>query len=180
MSARVNSSQLERLLLRVQRPGRYVGGEVNAVRKDWDTNPIRVCLAFPDVYDLGMSNLGIQVLYDILNRMEGVLADRAYAPWPDMAAAMREANVPLYGLESFHPLTDFDILGFSLPYEVLYTNMLEMLDLAGLPLRSAERDEGYPLVIAGGHATFNPEPVAEFVDAFVIGDGEEALSLIHI
>ncbi|HEY76628.1 MAG TPA: TIGR03960 family B12-binding radical SAM protein [Thermoflexia bacterium] len=167
--------RIERLLLRVQRPGRYVGGEVNAVRKDWDTVSIRVCLAFPDIYDLGMSNLGIQVLYDILNRMEGVLAERTYAPWPDMAAEMRRAGVPLYSLESFHAVADFDILGFSLPYEVLYTNLLEMLDLAGLPLLSVERDEHHPLVIAGGHATFNPEPVAEFVDAFVIGDGEEVI-----
>ncbi len=167
--------KLERILLRVQRPGRYVGGEVNAVHKDWEATPLRVCLAFPDAYELGMSNLGIQVLYDILNRMEGVLAERTYTPWPDMASAMRGAGISLYSLESFHPLADFDILGFSLPYEVLYTNLLEMLDLAGLPLLSAERDGRHPLVIAGGHATFNPEPVADFVDAFVIGDGEEAI-----
>ncbi len=167
--------RLERILPRVERPGRYVGGEVNAVRKDWDATPTRVALIFPDLYDLGMSNLGIQVLYDILNRMEGVLAERAYTPWPDMAAAMRREDIPLYSLESFHPLAEFDILGFSLPYEVLYTNLLETLDLAGLPLKSMERDARYPLVIAGGHATFNPEPVADFVDAFVIGDGEEAI-----
>lgn len=167
--------RLERVLLRVERPGRYVGGEVNAVRKDWDSTPTRVALIFPDLYDLGMSNLGIQVLYDILNRMDGVLAERAYTPWPDMAAAMRREGIPLYSLESFHPLAEFDILGFSLPYELLYTNLLETLSLAGLPLLSRERDERYPLVIAGGHATFNPEPVAEFVDAFVIGDGEEAI-----
>ncbi|MCX8066397.1 MAG: TIGR03960 family B12-binding radical SAM protein [Anaerolineae bacterium] len=168
-------SRLERILPRVERPGRYVGGEVNAIRKDWSTTPTRVCLIFPDVYDLGMSNLGIQVLYDILNRMDGVLAERAYTPWPDMAAAMRREGIPLYSLETFHPLAEFDLLGFSLPYEVLYTNLLETLDLSGLPLRSAERDERHPLVIAGGHAAFNPEPVAEFVDAFVIGDGEEAI-----
>ncbi|HHS98426.1 MAG TPA: TIGR03960 family B12-binding radical SAM protein, partial [Chloroflexi bacterium] len=171
----IDPHQLERILLKVQRPGRYVGGEVNAVRKDWNATPVRVCLAFPDVYDLGMSNLGVQVLYDILNRMEGVLAERTYAPWPDMAAEMRRAGIPLYSLESLHAAADFDILGFSLPYEVLYTNLLEMLDLAGLPLLSAERDERHPLVIAGGHATFNPEPVADFVDAFVIGDGEEVI-----
>lgn len=168
-------ARLERVLLRVERPGRYVGGEVNAVRKDWDSTPTRVALIFPDLYDLGMSNLGIQVLYDILNRMDTVLAERAYTPWPDMAAAMRRQGIPLYSLESFHPLAEFDILGFSLPYELLYTNLLETLDLAGLPLRSDERDERHPLVIAGGHATFNPEPVADFVDAFVIGDGEEAI-----
>jgi radical SAM family uncharacterized protein len=167
--------QLEHLLLGVRKPGRYVGGEVNAVHKDWAVTPTRVCLAFPDVYELGMSNLGMTTLYDILNGMEGVLAERAYAPWPDMAAALREARHPLFSLESFRPLADFDILGFSLPYEVLYTNFLEMLDLSGLPFASAERDAGHPLIIAGGHATFNPEPVADFVDAFVIGDGEEAI-----
>lgn len=167
--------QIERLLQRVQRPGRYVGGEVNACRKEWDAVPTRVCLAFPDVYDLGMSNLGIQVLYDILNGEEDVLAERTYAPWPDMAAAMRQAGIPLYSLETYHAVADFDIVGFSLPYEVLYTNLLEMLDLAGLPPFSRDRDERCPLVIAGGHATFNPEPVAAFVDAFVIGDGEEVI-----
>jgi len=166
---------LERILLRVQRPGRYVGGEVNAVHKDWRAASVRVCLAFPDVYELGMSNFGLAILYDILNRMEGVLAERAYAPWPDMVAAMREAGISLYSLESFRPLAQFDIVAFTLPYEVLYTNLLQMLDLAGLPLVSAERDERHPLVIAGGHAAFNPEPMADFVDGFVIGDGEEAI-----
>jgi radical SAM family uncharacterized protein len=167
--------EIEELLLQVRRPGRYVGGEVNAVHKDWDHTPTRVCLAFPDVYDLGMSNLGMTILYDILNREEGVLAERTYIPWFDMAAQMRAAGIPLYSLESFRPLTDFDVLGFSLPYEILYTNLLEMLDLAGLPLQSEERDENHPLVIAGGHATFNPEPVADFVDAFLIGEGEEVI-----
>jgi radical SAM family uncharacterized protein len=166
---------LDRILLRVRRPGRYVGGEVNAVLKDWQANPTRVCLAFPDVYDLGMSNLGLAILYDTLNNTPGVLAERTYALWPDMAAALRERSLPLYSLESRHALADFDIIGFSLPYEVLYTNMLEMLDLAGLPLLSAQRDERHPLVIAGGHATFNPEPAADFVDAFLIGEGEEAI-----
>jgi radical SAM family uncharacterized protein len=167
--------QLQRLLLRVERPGRYVGGEVNAVRKPWDITPTRVCLAFPDVYDLGMSNLGLMVLYDILNRLDGVLAERTYAPWPDMAAALRGSGLPLYSLETYRPLAEFDIIGFSLPYETLYTNLLEMLDLAGLPLLSADRKSHHPLVIAGGHATFNPEPVADFVDAFVIGEGEEVI-----
>jgi len=172
---RISFEQLERLLLQVQRPGRYVGGEVNAVHKDWDTIPTRVCLAFPDVYELGMSNLGLAVLYDILNGHQDLLAERTYAPWPDMAMAMREAGIPLFSIESRRPLTSFDIVGFSLPYEILYTNLLEMLHLAGLPLASAERDERHPLVVAGGHATFNPEPVAGFVDAFIIGEGEEAI-----
>jgi radical SAM family uncharacterized protein len=171
----INWAQLERILPTVQKPGRYVGGEYNSVVKDWETTPTRVCLAFPDIYDLGMSNLGLAILYDILNALPDVLAERAYMPWVDMLAAMRKARTPLYSLENKRPLSDFDIIGFSLPYEQLYTNMLEMLDLAGLPVRAAERDERYPLVIAGGHAAFNPEPVADFVDAFVVGDGEEAI-----
>ncbi|MGD1992531.1 MAG: TIGR03960 family B12-binding radical SAM protein [Anaerolineae bacterium] len=171
----ISPEQIDRLLQDIRRPGRYVGGEVNAVRKDWSTIRTKVCLAFPDVYDLGMSNLGLAVLYDILNQRPDVLAERSFAPWPDMAAAMREAGVPLYSLETFHPVAEFDILGVSLPYEVLYTNLLELLDLAGLPLRSADRNARHPLVIAGGHATFNPEPVADFVDAFIIGEGEEAI-----
>jgi radical SAM family uncharacterized protein len=171
----LSTEQIERLLCRVQRPGRYVGGEVNAIRKDWDATPIRVCLAFPDLYDLGMSNLGLAILYHILNGLEDVLAERVYAPWPDMAMALRQAGLPLYSLETYHALADFDIIGFGLPYEILYTNVLEMLDLSGLPLCSADRDARHPLVIAGGHATFNPEPVAGFIDAFVIGDGEEAI-----
>jgi radical SAM family uncharacterized protein len=171
----IDWTRLERVLPTVQKPGRYVGGEYNSVVKDWETTPTRVCLAFPDIYDLGMSNLGLAILYDVLNALPDVLAERAYMPWVDMLAAMRETRIPLYSLENKHPLSDFDIVGFSLPYEQLYTNMLEMLDLAGLPVRAEERDEQYPLVIAGGHATFNPEPVADFVDAFVIGDGEEVV-----
>jgi radical SAM family uncharacterized protein len=171
----IDLDRLERILPTVQKPGRYVGGEYNSVVKDWDEVRTCVCLAFPDVYDLGMSNLGLAILYDVLNALPDVLAERAYAPWVDMSAAMRQAHVPLYSLENKRPLADFDIVGFSLPYEELYTNLLEMLDLAGLPLQADERDEQHPLVIAGGHATFNPEPVADFVDAFVVGDGEEAL-----
>ncbi len=171
----IDLTRLERILPTVQKPGRYVGGEYNAVVKDWDATPMRVCLAFPDVYELGMSCHGLAILYDILNGLPDVLAERAYAPWVDMLAALRRARIPLYSLESKRPLAEFDILGFSLPHELLYTNLLEMLDLAGLPVRADERDERYPLVIAGGHATFNPQPVADFVDAFVIGDGEEVI-----
>lgn len=171
----IDLKRLERILPTVQKPGRYVGGEYNAVIKDWDATPTRVCLAFPDVYDLGMSSYGLAILYDILNALPDVLAERAYMPWVDMLAALRQARIPLYALESKRPLAEFDIIGFSLPHELLYTNLLEMLDLAGLPVCSEERDERYPLVIAGGHATFNPQPVADFVDAFVIGDGEEAI-----
>ncbi|MFQ6102186.1 MAG: TIGR03960 family B12-binding radical SAM protein [Anaerolineae bacterium] len=179
----IDLDQLERILPTVRKPGRYVGGEYNSIVKDWDATPTRVCLAFPDVYDLGMSNLGLAILYDLLNGLpdgsaepgRSVLAERAYMPWVDMVAAMREARIPLYSLESKRPLADFDVVGFSLPYEQLYTNLLEMLDLAGLPVRSEGRDERHPLVVAGGHATFNPEPMADFVDAFVIGDGEEVV-----
>nr|HID13738.1 TIGR03960 family B12-binding radical SAM protein [Anaerolineae bacterium] len=171
----VDLNRLERILPTVQKPGRYVGGEYNSRVKDWEATPTRVCLAFPDIYDLGMSNLGLAILYDVLNALPDVLAERAYMPWTDMLTAMRQVRIPLYSLESKRPLADFDIIGFSLPYEQLYTNLLEMLDLAGLPLRADERDERHPLIIAGGHATFNPEPVADFVDAFVIGDGEEVI-----
>jgi radical SAM family uncharacterized protein len=152
-----------------------VGGEYNSVVKDWQATPTHVCLAFPDIYDLGMSNLGMMILYDALNQLPDVLAERVFLPWVDMIAAMREAEIPLYSLENKRPLGDFDIIGVTLPYEQLYTNLLEMLDLAEIPLRSEERDEQHPLILAGGHATFNPEPVAAFVDAFVIGDGEEAI-----
>jgi radical SAM family uncharacterized protein len=170
----VDLDRLDRILPSVQKPGRYTGGEFNSIAKDWGATSTHICLAFPDIYDLGMSNLGMAILYDLLNAERDVLAERAFAPWVDMNMAMREARIPLYSLESKRPLADFDIIGFSLPYEQLYTNLLEMLDLAGLPLRADERDEQLPLIIAGGHAVFNPEPMADFVDAFVIGDGEEA------
>ena len=170
----LDQRRLDRILPAVQKPGRYTGGEYNCIVKDWGTAPTRVCLAFPDIYDLGMSNLGLAILYDLLNDQPGILAERVYMPWVDMLTAMREAGIPLYSLESRRPLGEFDIIGFSLPYEQVFTNMLEMLDLAGLPLWALERDEHLPLIIAGGHATFNPEPVADFVDACVIGDGEEA------
>lgn len=173
--SQIDLEHLARILPTVRKPGRYVGGEYNASVKDWDTTGTHVCLAFPDIYDLGMSNLGLAILYDILNGMTDVLAERAYMPWVDMLAAMREEGIPLYTLESKRALSDYDIVGFSLASEQLYTNMLEMLDLAGLSVRAAERDARHPLVIAGGHAAFNPEPMAGFVDAFVIGDGEEAI-----
>ena len=167
--------RLERILLRVQKPGRYVGGELNQVVKDWDTIATHVALIFPDLYDLGLPNLGLAILYESLNQLPDVLVERAYAPWLDMEAAMRQAGIPLYSLESKHALLDFDIVGFSLPYETLYTNALNLLDLAGIPLQSFERDERHPLVVAGGHAAFNPEPMSAFIDAFVIGEGEEVM-----
>ncbi len=167
--------ELDRILPGVQKPGRYYGGEFNQSIKNWETVQTKIALAFPDIYDLGMSNLGLAILYDLINQHDNLLAERVYTPWVDMEAAMREAHLPLYSLETKHPLTDFDILGISLPYETLYTNALNILDLAGIPLRSDERTKNHPLVIAGGHAAFNPEPMAPFFDAFIIGEGEEVI-----
>jgi radical SAM family uncharacterized protein len=171
-------ARLERILLKVQKPGRYVGGELNVVVKNWSAIETKVAFVFPDIYDIGVSNLGLQILYDLVNRRPDALAERAYAPWVDMEALMREHNIPLYALESKHPLAAFDIIGFSLPYETLYTNALNLLDLAGIPLRSVERGEADPLVVAGGHACFNPEPMHAFIDAFVVGEGEEVIGEI--
>lgn len=166
---------LKRILPTVQKPGRYTGGEYNQIIKDWSQTSIRVALAFPDIYDLGMSNLGLAILYDILNQQPDILAERVYTPWPDMEAAMRQAGMPLYSLETKHQISDFDLLGVSLPYETLYTNALNMLDLSGIPLLTIHRSREDPLIIAGGHTTFNPEPVANFFDALVIGEGEEVI-----
>lgn len=167
--------ELERMLPRVAKPGRYTGGEYNQVRKPWDAIDYKVALAFPDIYDLGMSNLGLMILYDIINKHENLLAERTYSPWKDMEAAMRARNMPLFSLESKQPIRAFDLFAISLPYEQLYTNALNLIDLAGLPIRSDDRDENDPLVIAGGHACYNPEPMAPFIDVFVIGEGEEAI-----
>jgi radical SAM superfamily enzyme YgiQ (UPF0313 family) len=166
---------LERILLKVQKPGRYVGGELNQVVKDWDSVQTRVALAFPDIYDIGLPNLGLAILYDTLNQRSDVLAERTYCPWVDMEAEMRSAGIPLYSLETKHAIADFDILGFTLPYETLYTNTLNLLDLAGIPLYSHDRTASHPLIIAGGHAAENPEPMAPFIDAIVIGEGEEVI-----
>lgn len=167
--------QLEKYLLKVDKPGRYVGGEHNQVVKTWDSVKTRVALVFPDIYDIGQPNLGLAILYDILNKQPGVLAERAYAPWVDMEALMREKNALLYALESKRPLKDFDIIGITLPYESIFTNTLNILDLAGLPLFSEERTSDHPLIIAGGQAVLNPEPMSDFLDAFVLGEGEEAI-----
>jgi radical SAM family uncharacterized protein len=159
----------------VERPARYTGGELNAVYKDARSVAVRFAFAFPDVYEIGMSHLGTRILYDVLNVREDTWCERVFAPWPDMEKEMREAGVPLFALESGDGIASFDIIGFTLQYEMCYTNVLNMLDLAGLPLRSADRGEGTPLVIAGGPCAFNPEPLWEFVDCFVLGDGEEAI-----
>lgn len=168
---------LDRVLHKVEKPARYTGGELNSIVKDWNDPAIKtkVALAFPDIYELGGSNLGLMVLYDLINRRPDLLAERVYCPWPDFEAYMRRDAIPLYGLETRHPVRDFDILGFSLPYEQLYTNVLTMLDLAGLPLRAADRTVEHPLVIAGGSACYNPEPMSAFFDAMIIGEGEEVI-----
>ncbi len=168
-------TQLERILLKVQKPGRYVGGEWNSIVKDWTPSRLKVALIFPDIYDIGVSNVGLKIIYDEINRRNDALAERAYAPWVDMEALMRQRGIPLYSLETKHPLSAFDLIGFSLPYETLYTNVLNILDLGGIPVRADQRGDRHPLVIAGGHATLNPEPMHAFIDAFVIGEGEEVI-----
>ena len=164
---------LERILPKVQKPARYTGGEYNAVVKDRAQVDTRYALCFPDTYEIGMSNLGMRILYGAMNQVEGLWCERAFAPWGDMEEEMRREGIQLYGLESGDPLCDFDIIGFSLGYEMAYTNVLNMLDLAGLPLRSEERRDLAPLVVAGGTCAYNPEPLAPFVDFFVLGEGEE-------
>jgi radical SAM family uncharacterized protein len=170
--------KLERILPTVQKPARYVGGELNQVVKNWDSIETHIALVFPDIYDIGMSNLGLAILYELINARPDALAERVYNPWLDMEEVMRNAHIPLYSLESRHPLSKFDIIGFSLPYETLYTNTLNALDLGGVPLLSTERGETDPLIIAGGQATFNPEPMFKYVDAFVIGEGEQVIQEI--
>jgi radical SAM family uncharacterized protein/radical SAM-linked protein len=162
-------------LLTISKPSRYIGGELNSVVKDPDRVKLKFALAFPDVYEVGMSHLGFQILYHLLNENPAVACERAFAPWPDMEKLLREKSLPLCSLESSRPLREFDILGFSLQYELNYTGVLNILDLAGIPLRAGQRREGDPLVIGGGPCTLNPEPLADFFDLFLLGDGEEAV-----
>ena len=164
---------LEHILPRVQKPARYTGGEYNAVVKDRRQVDVRYALCFPDTYEIGMSNLGMRILYGVMNEMEGVWCERVFAPWGDMEEEMRREGILLYGLESGDAIADFDLIGFSLGYEMAYTNVLNMLDLAGLPLRSEERYGLAPIVVAGGTCAYNPEPLAPFVDIFVLGEGED-------
>ena len=167
-------ANIERILPRVEKPARYIGGELNVIRKDPRTQNIKVCLAFPDVYDIGQSYLGFYILYHILNKQSGILCERTFAPWVDMEAEMCRENIPLWSLESMLPVAQFDVVGFTLQYELHYTTVLNMLELAGIPIRAGERDGKYPLIIGGGPCCANPEPVADFFDAFLLGDGEEA------
>jgi radical SAM superfamily enzyme YgiQ (UPF0313 family) len=163
------------MLENVQKPARYVGNEVNSVHKDWDKAALRFVLAYPDTYEIGMSNLGLQILYHILNDQADVLAERVFAPWPDREQQLQTSNFKLQSLESQRPLQEFDVLGFSLGHELTYTNLVTMLKLGGIPLHSQERGEKDPLVLGGGPCSFNPEPLADFFDLFVIGEAEEVL-----
>jgi radical SAM family uncharacterized protein/radical SAM-linked protein len=167
-------AELDAILPMVEKPARYVGGEWNSIRKPADEVQTRIALCFPDTYEIGMSHLGLKILYSLLNKQAEWQAERVYAPWPDMESKLRERGVPLLSLESFTPLSDFDVVGFSLQYELTYTNLLTMLDLGGIPLRTADRTIDDPLVIAGGPTVYSSEPIAEFIDVIVIGDGEEA------
>jgi radical SAM family uncharacterized protein len=171
-------SRLEPLLPRVQKPIQYVGGELNATVKDWDQAEVRWALMYPDAYEVGLPNQGVQILYEVLNERAGVLAERTYAVWPDLEKLMREHGIGQFTVDAHRPVAAFDLLGISFATELGYTNMLTALDLAGIPLVAADRTDGHPVVVAGGHAAFNPEPIAEFVDAAVLGDGEEIVLAI--
>ncbi|MGN1313585.1 MAG: TIGR03960 family B12-binding radical SAM protein [Lachnospiraceae bacterium] len=163
----------DEILMQVEKPARYIGNEVNAVNKAGDPRvAVRFAMCFPDVYEIGMSHLGIQIIYDMLNRWEDVWCERVYSPWLDMDKIMRKERIPLFGLESQEPIKDFDFLGITLQYEMCYTNVLQILDLAQLPLKSKERNENHPIVIGGGPCVYNPEPIADFFDIFYIGEGE--------
>ena len=169
----MDSQLIDRILSSVEKPARYMGGELNMTQKT--DAELRFALAFPDVYEIGMSHLGSRILYHILNARENTICERVFAPWPDMERALRENGVPLFTLETKRPLADCDVIGFSLLYEMCYTNILTMLELSGLPFRSKERDGSMPLIVCGGPCACNPEPLAPFVDAFLIGDGEELI-----
>ncbi len=168
-------TKLDSILPLVAKPARYTGNELNMISKPWGGVRVKMALAFPDVYEVGMSHLGGKILYGLVNAHPDYLLERAFAPWPDMEKLMRDQGIPLFSLESVKPLGEFDVIGFSLQYELSYSNVLNMLDLAGVPVLAGSREEQDPLVIAGGPNTFNPEPMADFIDAFLIGDGETAL-----
>lgn len=171
-------TQLEKMLRKVEKPARYTGGEVNSVKKDPKQVSVRFGFAFPDTYEIGMSYMGMQILYNILNRNEKIYCERIFAPAEDMEALMREEGRKLFTLETFTPVDELDIVGFTLQYELSYTNVLNILDLSGMPLHSADRGEEFPVIVAGGPCAYNPEPLADFIDLFMIGDGEELLEQV--
>ena len=162
----------EEVLLQIEQPARYIGNEFNSVVKDKEKVALRGAFLFPDVYEIGMSHLGIQILYDMFNKREDMWCERVYSPWPDLDRVMREQNIPLFGLESQEPVKNEDFLFITLQYEMCYTNVLQALDLAGIPLHAVERTDEDPIVIGGGPCTYNPEPIAPFFDLFYIGEGE--------
>jgi radical SAM family uncharacterized protein len=175
LRVQIPGETLDRILLQVSKPARYVGQEWNSVAKDWQGLKATMALAYPDLYELGMSNLGLSILYDLVNQQPDYAAERVFAPWPDMEQALRGQNLPLYSLETRHALADFDVIGFTLQTELTYTNVLNMLALGDVPVLAAERTASDPLVIAGGSCTYNPEPMTPFIDVFAIGEGEEVL-----
>ena len=162
----------DEILMKVEKPARYIGNELNSVVKDKDSVDLRVAMCFPDVYEIGMSHLGIQILYDMFNRREDTWCERVYSPWPDLHKIMKEENIPLFGLESQEPIKNVDFLGITIQYEMCYTNILQVLDLAQIPLLAKDRTEEHPIVMGGGPCTYNPEPIADFFDFFYIGEGE--------
>ena len=162
----------DEILMKVEKPARYIGNELNSVVKDKDNIDIRIAMCFPDVYEIGMSHLGIQILYDMFNRREDTWCERVYSPWPDLHKIMKEENIPLFGLESQEPIKNLDFLGITIQYEMCYTNILQILDLAQIPLLAKDRTENDPIVMGGGPCTYNPEPIADFFDFFYIGEGE--------
>ncbi|MBO5021122.1 MAG: B12-binding domain-containing radical SAM protein, partial [Clostridia bacterium] len=169
----MDEKKFEQLLLTVQKPGRYAGGEINSIIKDKEQVSVRFAFCFPDSYEVGMSHLGMKILYSLFNSKEDIWCERVFAPWPDFEKVMRDNSIPLFALESRDPIKDFDIIGFTLQYELSYSNILNMLSLAGVPLRSKDRDSLLPLVVAGGPCTCNAEPLADFVDVFFLGEGEK-------
>ena len=172
---RNNPDSIGRLLAHVKKPSRYLGNEFNTCRKDWAAASVKIGLVFPDLYEIGMSHHGLQILYGVINSREKFLADRAYAPDKDLERLLRSRSEPLFAVESRKPLADFDMIGITLPYELCYTNILTILDLSNVPLRASERTGSHPFVIGGGSGSFNPEPVAAFFDAVLLGDGEEPI-----
>ncbi|HVD28084.1 MAG TPA: hypothetical protein VNC79_06235, partial [Mycobacteriales bacterium] len=167
--------RLEPLLAQIQKPIQYVGGELNSQVKPWEDVAVHWALMYPDAYEVGLPNQGLMILYEVLNERPDALAERTYAVWPDLAALMRESGVPQFTVDGHRAVRDFDLLGVSFATELGYTNLLEALDLAGVPLHAVDRDETHPVVVAGGHAAFNPEPVSDFVDCAVLGDGEQVV-----
>jgi len=171
----INLEKLDSFLPLVKKPARYTGGELNSIVKQWDEQSLKIVFAFPDIYEIAMANVALQIIYGLLNDQENVICERVFSPWIDMEEQLRKNEVPLYSLETKHPLTDFDAIAISLGYELSYTNILNMLDLAGIPLERKNRTINDPLIFAGGHAAFNPRPLEDFVDFFIIGEVEEVI-----